>query len=89
LIAIRIPIRIEFSRALGVLFGSLPLLLGSDLLLAGLRLRPLSAGAAKVGFLAVCPSLNSLRFNPPFLSLPAGQEKRDQDHYRYDDQDND
>jgi hypothetical protein len=89
LIAIRIPIRIEFSRALGVLFGSLPLLLGSDLLLAGLRLRPLSARHAQLGFLSVAAGFNSSRFEPPFLSLPAGQEKRDQDHYRYDDQDND
>lgn len=77
--AIRIAIRIEFSGALGVLFGSLLLLLGSDCLLAGLRLRPLSARAAKLSFLTVATRFNPLRLQPPFLALPSCQEKRDQD----------
>jgi hypothetical protein len=89
LIAIRITIRIEFSRALGVLLGSRLFLLGSDCLLTGLCLRPLSSRAAKLGFLTVATRFNSLGFEPPFLSLPACYEKRDQDQDSYDYQDND
>jgi hypothetical protein len=78
-------IRIDFSRALLVLFGSGPLPLGSERLLARLSLRALSARAAKLGFLTVATRFNSSRLETLFLSPSPCEKESDQDQDSDDD----
>jgi hypothetical protein len=68
-----------------VLFGSSPLPLGSERLLARLGLRALSARAAKFGFLTVATRFNSPRLEALFLSPSPCEKESDQDQDSYDD----
>jgi hypothetical protein len=68
-----------------VLFGSSPLPLGSERLLACLSLRTLSARATKLGFLTVATRFNSSRLEALFLSPSTREKESDQDQDSYDD----